>query len=63
MSEELLKTIFDEIKDQPLAPCPNNTLIMCDVPPRLTKEHPMCCFFDECLTEWLERNNGGWKDE
>ena len=59
MTEDLLKTIFDEIKDQPLAPCPYNTIIKCDVPPRLNKEYPICCFLQECLDEWVERNNGG----
>ena len=53
-TKDLLKTIFDEIKNDPIAPCPYNTMIICDVPPRLNEEHPICCFLDECLVEWEE---------
>ena len=53
-TQDLLKTIYDAIKDDPLAPCPYNSRIMCDVPPRLNEEYPICCFLEECLVEWEE---------
>ena len=52
MTEELLETIFDAIKNDPLGPCPNNTFVMCDVPPRFTPGNDRCFWLQECLDEW-----------
>lgn len=62
MTEDLLKTIYEAIKDQPLAPCPYNTNILCDNPPRL-KGVENCVWLDDCLKEWLDRRRDGKTDQ
>jgi len=54
-TDKVLETIFDAIKDAPLGPCPINSFVMCDVPPRLTKDSDVCFWMQECLEEWEEK--------